>query len=226
MLATGFAARWSSLLRPPPTPSRPPHRFFRFCRLWAGIASRSAVVGRWSSARPDGRATHGQPVTLWGHVAAASWIGRLCLHPSPASGPRRVSPVPRTTFWPFNALYAGEFLGTRSRFLGCFPWPSPFRYGLGSLLVRLSTGNLTTLTRASLPLQTGQLLAPFQGLRCSASTAGSHPTPGAVLSRTLASPRTRLALAGSPELVARVCCIDHPLSGLSLRATRAVWTHT
>jgi hypothetical protein len=95
------------------------------------------------------------------------------------------------------------------------PWPSPFRHRFGSPLVRLATGNLTTLARSSLPLQTGQLLAPFQGLRCSASTAGCRPTPGAVLPGTLASPRTRLALAGCPELVARVVAVDHPLSGSS-----------
>src|SRR6266536_3651931 len=56
-------------------------------------------------------------------------------------------------------------------------------------------------------LRTGQLLAPLQGLCRSASTAGSHPTPGAVLPGTLASPRTGLAPAGCRELVAR---LRHP----------------
>src|SRR6266536_4398383 len=56
-------------------------------------------------------------------------------------------------------------------------------------------------------LRTGQLLAPLQGLCRSASTAGSHPTPGAVLPGTLASPRTGLTPAGCRELVAR---LRHP----------------
>src|SRR6266516_661123 len=53
-------------------------------------------------------------------------------------------------------------------------------------------------------LRTGQLLAPFQGRRCSASTAGSHPTPGAALPGTLASPRAGLTPAGCHELLARL----------------------
>jgi hypothetical protein len=85
-------------------------------------------------------------------------------------------------------------------------------------LGRLATGNLTTLARASLPPQTGQSRAPFRGLRCSASTAGSPPTPGAVLPWTLASPRTRLALAGCPELVARVVLSTPPLAFVVLCA--------
>src|SRR5712691_12207834 len=63
-------------------------------------------------------------------------------------------------------------------------------------------------------LQTGQLLAPFQGLCHSAATAGSLPTPGVALPGTLASPRTGLAPAGCRELVARFLPDDHPLSGL------------
>src|SRR5213592_2404198 len=53
-------------------------------------------------------------------------------------------------------------------------------------------------------LRTGQLLAPSQGRRCSASTTGSRPPPGAVLPGTLASPRTGLTPAGCRELVARL----------------------
>ena len=35
--------------------------------------------------------------------------------PPAAAGPRRVSPVPMTTFWPFHAPYAGGFLSAPSR---------------------------------------------------------------------------------------------------------------
>src|SRR6266487_5458966 len=53
-------------------------------------------------------------------------------------------------------------------------------------------------------LRTGQLLTPSQGLCRSASTPGSHPTPGAVLPGTLASPQTGLTPAGCRELAARL----------------------
>src|SRR6266508_4420451 len=53
-------------------------------------------------------------------------------------------------------------------------------------------------------LRTGQLLAPSQGRRCSASTAGSRPPPGAALPGTLASPRAGLTPAGCHELLARL----------------------
>src|SRR6266545_1776641 len=53
-------------------------------------------------------------------------------------------------------------------------------------------------------LRTGQLLAPSQGRRCSASTAGSRPPPGAALPGTQASPRTGLTPAGCHELLARL----------------------
>src|SRR6266508_6379316 len=53
-------------------------------------------------------------------------------------------------------------------------------------------------------LRTGQSPAPSQGRSSSASTPGSHPTPGVLLPGTLASPRTGLTPAGCRELVARV----------------------
>jgi hypothetical protein len=67
----------------------------------------------------------------------------------------------------------------------------------------LARGFVTTL-QASLVLRTGQSPAPSQGRSSSASTPGSHPTPGVLLPRTLASPRTGLAPAGCRELVARL----------------------
>jgi hypothetical protein len=132
-------------------------------RLWAGLASRSAWRVDGPQLGPTTGQTHGQPVTLFGHVAAACRSADgSCLRPSPTSGPRRASPVPRTTFWPFNAPYAGEFLGTRSRIRGAFRGLHPFQQA------RLSVdppcgGELTTLARASLPLQTGPVARPLAG---------------------------------------------------------------
>jgi len=61
------------------------------------------------------------------HGAAAY---RPVLLPPPAgAGSRRVSPVPRTTFRPFHAPYAGRFLRTRSRLPGAFRGLRPVRAG-------------------------------------------------------------------------------------------------
>src|SRR5215211_3998262 len=53
-------------------------------------------------------------------------------------------------------------------------------------------------------LRTGQSPAPSTRRSTSASTPGSRPTPGVLLPRTLASPRTGLTPAGCHELVARL----------------------
>jgi hypothetical protein len=53
-------------------------------------------------------------------------------------------------------------------------------------------------------LRTGQSPAPSMGRSSSASTPGSHSTPGVLLPGTLASPQTGLAPAGCRELVARL----------------------
>src|SRR6266508_6638396 len=53
-------------------------------------------------------------------------------------------------------------------------------------------------------LRTGQSPAPSMRRSSSASTPGSHPTPGVLLPGTLASPRTGLPPAGCRELVARL----------------------
>src|SRR6266851_4832797 len=177
-----------------------------------------------SSARRPGRTwSTGHPP--WGmpplHVGSAGCARRH----RPPRGRGGVSPVPRAAFWPFNTHYAGEFFGTRSRIRGAF---RGLRLNLRGSALSWSASRrvcVTTLARVSLPLQTGQLLAPFQGLCCSASTAGSLPTPGAALPGTLTSPRTRLPLAGCPELVARVAAIDHPLSGFVDVRPPGCWTH-
>ena len=67
------------------------------------------------------------------HFPGSPVIGRASLPASPQpAGPRRLSRVPRTTIRTFNAQYAGGFIGAR----------------------------LTTLTRASLTLQTARSLTP------------------------------------------------------------------
>ena len=82
-----------------------------------------------------------------------------------------------------------------------FPWPSPSRNRLGSLLTRPHNNGLrlTTLTQASHTLQTARSLRP-----------APHPTSrsrmGASLSGTQASPRTGLAPAGHRALVAPTSC--------------------
>ncbi len=92
---------------------------------------------------------------------------------------------------------------------GCFPWPSPQPEGLGSLLVRLSAGLRDDAC---------------SGFAAAADRPVARPLPGA-LPGTLASPRTRLPLAGCPELVARVAAIDHPLSGFVDVRPPGCWTH-
>jgi len=80
-----------------------------------------------------------------------------------------------------------------------FPWPSPSIHRLGTLYSPLHAGRLTTLTQASLTLQTARSLRP-----------ASHPTSrsrtGASLPGTQASPRTGLAPAGHRELIAPTSC--------------------
>jgi hypothetical protein len=48
------------------------------------------------------------------HFPGAPVISGYASH-SHRMGPRRLSPVPRTTVRPFRTPYAGGFLGTRSR---------------------------------------------------------------------------------------------------------------
>src|SRR5215213_805641 len=69
------------------------------------------------------------------------------------------------------------------------------RTGSAPSLPRRSADRLTTLTQASLTLQTARWLRP-------ASHPASRPRTGASLPGTQASPRTGLTPAGRPELVA------------------------
>src|SRR5919109_3801112 len=61
------------------------------------------------------------PLGRPGRFPGSPVIGRASLPAAPqATGPRRLSPVPRTTIRTFNAQYAGGFLGARSRIPGAF----------------------------------------------------------------------------------------------------------
>jgi len=150
----------SSLLRPPPTPSRLPS------------PSLASVIGRRAARTADPR-------------------------------PRRASPVPRTTFWPFHALYAGRFLGTRSRIPGAVHGLRPSETGSAPPCSAIRRTGITTLVR--LHSRCGP--ASCHRLHAVSSfrfDAGISPDAGNQLPGTLASPRTGLAPAGCPQLVARL----------------------
>jgi hypothetical protein len=80
----------------------------------------------------------------------------------------------------------------------------------------LTRGFLTTL-QASLHAADRSVARPAAGRSSSASTPGSHPTPGVLLPGTLASPRTGLTPAGCRELGARL----HPRSSFRHSGARA-----
>jgi len=97
-----------------------------------------------------------------------------------------------------------EVLGHPLQDRGCFPWPSPLSDRLGSSLFHpLGWTALTTLVR--LPLRYGLVschrLSAVKSLRFD---GGISPDTGSQLPGTLASPRTGLAPAGCPQLVARL----------------------
>jgi hypothetical protein len=122
-LVPGCAARWSSLLRPPDSLSAA----LPFLGS-AGYGQASLPVplgGRWSSARPDDRATHGPPVTLMGSVAAACWFGGLGArrhrHLGGRGRPLQLPGQPSGRSTPITPESPGHPL----QVLGCRPWPSP-----------------------------------------------------------------------------------------------------
>jgi len=125
----------SSLLRPPPTPSRLPS------------TSLASVIGRQAARAADPR-------------------------------PRRASPVPRTTFWPFHALYAGRFLGTRSRFPGAFRGLRPFGTGSAPPCSALSRGPALRRLSGFTLVADRPVATAFMRCRRSASTPRSLSTSG------------------------------------------------
>lgn len=129
-------------------------------------------------------------------------MGRTASRPRRA-GPRRLSPVPTTTFRPFHAPYAGGFIGARSRIKSTVHGLRRSTQRLGSPLPPLPRGLLTTL-QASLHAADRPVARPPLRTLPRASTPDSHPTPAGALPRTLASPRTGLTPAGCRELLARL----------------------
>jgi hypothetical protein len=118
-----------------------------------------------------------------------------------APGPRRLSPVPRTTIRTFNAQYAGGFLGARSRTGApsmAFAVDEPARHPLFPPSRRVAL-------RRSLGLHSR--CRPRGRIRPAPHPA-SRPRAGASLPGTQASPRTGLTPAGRPELVARYVTSD------------------
>lgn len=137
--------------------------------------------GRWRRRRRGSRRSGGRPCppgvrptragcTAAGRFLALASVGyrRASLPATPqARGPRRASPVPRTTVWPFNTHYAGGFLSARFRIPGTFHGlrrrnsgsaPSPPAQG-GFELTTLAQVSLHAADRpvASAPLRTRPL---------------------------------------------------------------------
>jgi hypothetical protein len=73
-----------------------------------------------------------------------------------ATGPRRLSPVPRTTIRTFNAPYAGGFFSARFRIPGTFHGLRRHANGSAPSSPAPQGGSLSTLTQASLTLQTAR----------------------------------------------------------------------
>jgi hypothetical protein len=96
------------------------------------------------------------------HFPGSPVIGGASLPATPQmAGPRRLSRVPRTTFHTFNAQYAGGFFSARSWTKSAFRGLRRARTGSApSIPTPQGRGSLTTLTRASLALQTARLIPP------------------------------------------------------------------
>ncbi|MCA1707041.1 MAG: hypothetical protein LC808_28755 [Actinobacteria bacterium] len=77
-----------------------------------------------------------------------------------ATGPRRLSPVPKTTIRTFNAQYAGGFLSARSQIPGAFHGLRRAPSGSAPSPPAHRRDRLTTLAQASLTLQTARSLPP------------------------------------------------------------------
>jgi hypothetical protein len=119
-----------------------------------------------------------------------------CFPPPAAAGPRRASPVPRSTVQPFRSPYAGEFLGTRSRTRSAFHGlHSPKRARL-SLALPAGRSRMTALQDSLDATDQSLATPPIEGRDIPLRRTGSHPPPGTSLPGTLASPRTGLTPAG------------------------------
>lgn len=179
MLAAGFAARRSSLLRPPPTPSRPPQPFPGSAGYGRGIASRSAVVESavLSSARRPGHPwSTGHPP--WGssppHVGSAGLLVCRRRPPRGRGGPLQFPGQPSgrsTPTTPESSWAPAPGSGVLSVAFALFPWA---RLSLGPLVA----GGADDACRASLPLQTGPVARPLPGTSSLRFDGGVSPDAG------------------------------------------------
>jgi hypothetical protein len=94
------------------------------------------------------------------HFPGSPVIGRHRFPPPAAAGPRRLSPVPRTTVRAFNAQYAGGFFSARSRIPGAFHGLRRRVIGSAPSWPTRRQVCLTTLAQASLTLQTARSHPP------------------------------------------------------------------
>ncbi len=135
------------------------------------------------------------------------------------AAPRRLSPVPRTTFCTFHAPYAGGFLGTRSRNTGTF-------HGLR----RCVTGSASPCALTGMHNDAADFASccgprschPLHGMKSLRFDGDLSIDAGSQLPGTLASPGTGLTPAGHPELAA---WISYVISFLSLTTRPSLWTH-
>jgi hypothetical protein len=147
---------------------------------------------RSSSSGADRSRRNTSPTVRWGRtrLAAGPSLGEgsvvprlltvLCPAPTPSrlacTRPRRVSPVPRSTFPAFHVPYPGGFVGAALPRASPLPWPSPISARLGSLFSGLRRGHNGAADFAS--CYGPQVCSPsFRGLCRWASTAGFRPPP-------------------------------------------------
>lgn len=120
------------------------------------------------------------------HFPGSPVIGGASLPATPqATGPRRLSRVPRTTIRTFNTQYAGGFLSARSWNKSAFRGLRRGRTGSAPSIPARRRERLTTLTQASLALQTARSIPPRFAPSLSATHGGiTTGDPGVSPNRT------------------------------------------
>ncbi len=114
-----------------------------------------------------------------------------------------------------------EVLGHPLQDQRCFPWPSPYRNGLGSSLFRPHGRTALATLQASLHAADWSVATAFMRCRRSASTAGSRPTPGA----SYRGP-WRLPGPGLHRLAALSLSLGYVMSTSSSSWRPSCWTHS